>query len=492
SDSDESVFVDEQGRLHLKIRKIGNKWWSAEVCSIGFTQHGPHIFHVASPLDNLDAHVVLGLFVFSTNKVNDVYPEIDFEATTWNNTHNGNNAQFVVQPYNRPNMTNIYHFLIDDDRPTTHIFDWQPSQVAFESFYGAGVVPATEDDRIFDDVYTGPDNPDPANHLRVHMNLWLSDEQSNSGNHMPANPNIDPAEIEVIISSVELPEITPCMDFNLTRPILLTPEKRAATNDATPLFTWSGVENVTYTLQLASDKRFTTIIQEFSGIVGTSFTPAMPLSDGQIFWRVRAVNCAWDTSAWSKSRDVTVDTIPPPAPNMLSPSDGETVVGSPRFLSWDKLNDVGMYEIRLDTHNPIMPNAILVTKNKYKLPGPLLPTTYFWQVRAKDEAGNWGEWTPVHSMFIQSSPNEALILNRFTTATPTLTWNNFSGAVRYEIQVSETAKFREIAFTAEVAALSITTPPLHDGVWYMRIRPKFADSSAGQWNSGEAFIIDTT
>jgi hypothetical protein len=50
SDSAESVWVQE-GQLHLKVRKVEGRWYSAEVSTVECTQYGIHRFFVNTELD---------------------------------------------------------------------------------------------------------------------------------------------------------------------------------------------------------------------------------------------------------------------------------------------------------------------------------------------------------------------------------------------------------------------------------------------------------
>ena len=44
SDSPSSVWIDENGYLHLKIRKVGNKWLCAKIYAQQSLEHGKYRF----------------------------------------------------------------------------------------------------------------------------------------------------------------------------------------------------------------------------------------------------------------------------------------------------------------------------------------------------------------------------------------------------------------------------------------------------------------
>ena len=187
SDSAESVWVDEDG-LHLKIRNIGGVWYCAEITSVLPTRYGMHRFHVASPVHKLDKNVVASPFLYKDDN-----HEVDIEFSPWQKT-SGNNAQFVVQPYQKSG--NIHRFRARSWRAkTTHYFDWQPGSIHFKSFRGHDAEPLRKRLLLQDWTYTGKDNPKEEEGLRVHVNLWL----------IKGLPPSDGKEVEFVLKDADLP-----------------------------------------------------------------------------------------------------------------------------------------------------------------------------------------------------------------------------------------------------------------------------------------------
>jgi len=62
SDTQDNVWVDEQGRLHLKIRQRGGIWYCTGITMKNSLSYGKHTFYVNSDITMLDDHVVAGLF----------------------------------------------------------------------------------------------------------------------------------------------------------------------------------------------------------------------------------------------------------------------------------------------------------------------------------------------------------------------------------------------------------------------------------------------
>jgi hypothetical protein len=189
SDSTENVWIDNQDQLHLKITNRNGKWYCAEVISQKSFGYGEYIFYTASRVDKLNENVVLGLFTWSDDTEYN-HREIDIEFSRWGQPAN-DNAQFVVQPYNR--TENMYRFnaqLSEDN--STHSFDWRSDIISFQSIHGHYATPPDSSYIIESWNYTGEDIPTPGNE-NARINLWLF-------NSIPPS---DSKEVEVIIKKFE-------------------------------------------------------------------------------------------------------------------------------------------------------------------------------------------------------------------------------------------------------------------------------------------------
>ena len=155
SDAPDSVWVDRQGRLHLRIVQTGAQWTSAEVVNTRSLGYGRYRFELASPVGALDANAVLGLFTWSDDPAY-ANREIDVEFARFADAEDPTNAQYVVQPYTHAG--NLLRFTQARGASTAVSFDWRPGSVSF-----AGPASWT---------YSGADVPPPGGeHARI--NLWL-------------------------------------------------------------------------------------------------------------------------------------------------------------------------------------------------------------------------------------------------------------------------------------------------------------------------------
>jgi len=67
--SENNVWVDQDGYLHLKLTKQGERWYCAEVLTKDRLGFGRYQFWVVGRVDRLDPNVVLGLFNYPTPDV---------------------------------------------------------------------------------------------------------------------------------------------------------------------------------------------------------------------------------------------------------------------------------------------------------------------------------------------------------------------------------------------------------------------------------------
>lgn len=172
SDSEDSLWVDKDGRLHMTILKKEGKWLCTEVINRQSLGYGSYIFTLNSRVDELDENIILGMFTWDTYAPDYNYREIDFEFGKWQKPEN-KNSQFVIQPWTTEGNTHRYDITYDGPtETTTHIMNWQPDRIDFKSYYGRYTEAPSAEDMIHSWTYTGKDNPPPGGE-NIRINLWL-------------------------------------------------------------------------------------------------------------------------------------------------------------------------------------------------------------------------------------------------------------------------------------------------------------------------------
>jgi hypothetical protein len=82
--SNQNVWVDANGWLHLKISQQAGQWSCAEIWSDEALGFGAYQFKIAGHPEALDRNIVLGLFNYPTPDIGpDGTNEIDIEFATW-------------------------------------------------------------------------------------------------------------------------------------------------------------------------------------------------------------------------------------------------------------------------------------------------------------------------------------------------------------------------------------------------------------------------
>jgi len=194
SNSHENVWLDEENNLHLRINREGNRWLCAEVICKEHLGYGKYIFYIKSRIDQLDKNVVVGLFTWDSLAPTRFYSEMDIEFSTWGNSR-GENAQYVVQPSSTPGHLERFNLQLNGNN-STHIIDWAPAEVSFQSIHGHYNSPPSDGFLIHSWKYTGNNIP-AAGKENPRIGLWLYKGAS------PAVSN----EIELIVERFEFQSV---------------------------------------------------------------------------------------------------------------------------------------------------------------------------------------------------------------------------------------------------------------------------------------------
>lgn len=184
SSSSEHVWVDGDGRLHLRIAPDEDgRWYSAEVTARAALGYGAYRFTLDSRVDHLDQNAVLGMFTWSDDPAQN-HRELDVEFAQFGHP-DAPVGRYTLQPYTDPENVSVF------EQPastiSSHSFDWTPSRVTFLSWIGDELPPLSAAQRIAQHEFGGA-IPAPRD-THVHLNLWLD----------AGNPPSDGQPIQVVI-----------------------------------------------------------------------------------------------------------------------------------------------------------------------------------------------------------------------------------------------------------------------------------------------------
>ncbi|MBN1480542.1 T9SS type A sorting domain-containing protein [candidate division KSB1 bacterium] len=189
SDSKQNVWVDDQGRLHLKITHRDGAWFCPEVILQDTLGYGTYDLLVESDLNELDKNIVFGFFTWDNDACDTHYNEIDIEFSRWK-IDDSPNAQYVIQPWHRAG--NRYQWSMPSNKKmSNHRMLWAADSLFFKSSV-VHVSQAKVDSVVQMWTYKGSDIP-TADQTTIRMNFWLV-------NGIPPSNN---SESEIIIADFE-------------------------------------------------------------------------------------------------------------------------------------------------------------------------------------------------------------------------------------------------------------------------------------------------
>ena len=286
------------------------------------------------------------------------------------------------------------------------------------------------------------------------------------------------------------------------QPVLTQPANKHLTRFPAVRFTWQASPFAErYKIQIATTNNFANPVLDET-LVDTIQETYLP--DGVYYWRVRGINRAALPGAWSTVQMVTVNSQPLAAPSLSSPGNGAILANVP-VLSWKAVPGAISYRVTINDHrNELNFRTIYDLTKPSVQPAFLKPnTTYTWDVRAVDAAGNESPRSRSFTFSIgKALPGKITLL---TPANNTLlgekdpnlinfTWKADANAAFYQLEYSSDLTFTAWKDLTEIKApqTSLEAYRPYDGVKFWRVRAVNADGVAGAWSTVYRFTRDIT
>ena len=249
-------------------------------------------------------------------------------------------------------------------------------------------------------------------------------------------------------------------------PVALIPYTPDPTNNAMPTLEWNDVAGaVTYTLHYSGQSDFSAVT-EVAGLTESTYTPTSVVSDGSLYWQVRAVGADGISGWWSWTDSFVIDTGASTAvisgrPSSPTNSNSATLtIGGEGVTHYRYKIDEGVYSNEIEVGTPI------------NLTG-LDDGIHTVSVIGSDAAGNW-----------QSEDNPTTVTWAVDTAAPSVTGLIDdpvpTQSVTWVWDADEPATFRyavnqNATWTFDVEAYGGTTTAAKtdgDGTWYLHVQAK--------------------
>jgi len=171
---------------------------------------------------------------------------------------------------------------------------------------------------------------------------------------------------------------------------MIAPANASTGLPLTPAFSWNtSVGAASYTLQVATDVGFTSLVINQAGITSTAFTPSTPLTASTpYFWRVIAVSTTSVTATGAPFAFTTAAAAPPNTVTLVSPSNASTGVSRTPLFSWTSTGSPATYTLQVSTDPSFGSFAINqsgITSTSVTITTILSPLTlYNWRVESLD------------------------------------------------------------------------------------------------------------
>jgi hypothetical protein len=283
-------------------------------------------------------------------------------------------------------------------------------------------------------------------------------------------------------------------------PLLLSPADGLAVNDSTPLLRWAQPpENslpLTYNLRISTSPYFepTTIVIDVW--VGDNACEVSGLQENvTYYWKVCARDNAGNVGLFQTAWRFKIDTVSPAAPLIISPENGGWAAPA-AALKWQAVAENSppvLYRVEISDF-PDFLNFVRVAEiydNYWSVSPPLPVSSYYWRVRARDNALNWGPWSSVYWFKVDNdsplatllSPENEAHVQAGSSVTFRFTGDDGtgSGVGSYTVQISQDSSFTQVYIEVTVSENSFTTT-LPPGTFYWRVRAIDRVGNIGTWS----------
>ncbi len=178
-----------------------------------------------------------------------------------------------------------------------------------------------------------------------------------------------------------------------------------------------------------------------------------------------------------ESESVFMTSLPPAAPVLSGPANGQTSLPDSVQLIWKSLIHTSGFNVQMSTvddFNTLLVDETAITDTLYKVTGLSFNTQHFWRVNAVNAAGN----SPFSSVWtfttLEPVPAPQLVEpeNGAESISPNqqLTWNSVDGAQSYHLQVSSKQDFSELTIDETgLTELQYDVDLEMNKIWYWRI-----------------------
>ncbi|HMR41279.1 MAG TPA: T9SS type A sorting domain-containing protein [Ignavibacteria bacterium] len=289
-------------------------------------------------------------------------------------------------------------------------------------------------------------------------------------------------------------------------PVLVAPVNGDLEVSLNPTLDWAEAPTaLSYNLQLSADSNFLNpIVNQMNLNVSQYLVTGSPLTiNTAYYWRVKSNNTN-GTGPWSQVFRFTTISLPL-TPVLVSPPNGVTGIPFVILLNWSDVSNAQRYRILLSTDSnftSLIVNDSGLTVSQFATTASIMTygTKYFWKVNAINQAGN-GPYSAIWNFTTVNTPPPPAPILIFpangavnVSVTPTLDWENVSGAFLYSVQVSTDVNFASLIVDQSELSISeytVPSPILTTNTLYFWRASATNTSGAGSWSAAWNFRTTT-
>jgi hypothetical protein len=202
------------------------------------------------------------------------------------------------------------------------------------------------------------------------------------------------------------------------------------------------------------------------------------------------------------------DTVPPPAPALVWPANGENINDNTPNLDWNLVSDNSLpvlYGVWVDndfSFSSIDRDSRWISADQWEVIPALADGVWYWRVQAKDNAGNISDNSVARSFRVDTlkpaapglvSPADGENTN---DNTPTFEWTSVTdpSGVTYQIQIGDNVGspvYWAIDIT-EITHTLLDENALALGMYYWRVRAVDGVGNIGDWSESRTFTVTTS
>jgi hypothetical protein len=267
--------------------------------------------------------------------------------------------------------------------------------------------------------------------------------------------------------------------------------------NSTPVQTWTSVTGATYyQLQVATNQTFSlaSIITDATTTNSSRSISNSLAANTTFFWRVRSFDATSQYSSWSSVHYFRTAMTPPV---LASPSDTSQALTTRPTFDWADVSGATAYALQVSTVSTFASTLLntSVSASTYTASSDLpRSVVLYWRVSAK--GNNPSDWSTIFSFTSANPPLIPSLISPLSNSlitgfTPTLDWNDMTGADHYQVRVATSNSFTSASLVYDqnvgISGLNISAALQANTTYYWQARSFAPNGQFSLWSAYRYF-----